>query len=211
MSDLRSSSHSTGGLTKARIEALADGVFAIAMTLLVLDLKVPSVDHANPGLLLPALLAQWPKYFSYVISFFMLGIYWIGHHNQFHVIRRSDRGFLWINLLYFMTISLLPFSTALLGEYSDTRIALIIYGGNLAVISTVLYWHWYYATHNYRLIDSDIDPQIVTLAARRIFTGVIVYLFAISVSFLSVSMSLVVYLVAPLIFLLPGKIDRFWR
>lgn len=211
MSDLHSSSHSTGGLTKARIEALADGVFAIAMTLLVLDLKVPSIGAENTDQLLPALFAQWPKYISYLISFFMLGIYWIGHHNQFHVIRRSDRGFLWINILYLMTISLLPFSTALLGAYPSTRIALIIYGGNLAVIGSVLYWHWYYATHNYRLIDPDIDPQIVTLAARRILTGVIIYLFAISASFISVTMSLVIYLVAPLIFLIPGKIDRLWR
>lgn len=211
MSDPRSFSHSAGGLTKARIEALADGVFAIAMTLLVLDLKVPNISHANPDQLLPALLAQWPKYISYAISFFMLGIYWIGHHNQFHVIRRSDRGFLWINILYLMTISLLPFSTALLGEYPGTRIALIIYGGNLAVISLVLYWHWFYATHHHRLIDSDTDPRIVTLATRRILTGVIVYLFAISASFVSVTTSLVIYLAAPLIFLLPGKVDRFWR
>ena len=211
MSESHSPSNAASGLTKSRIEALADGVFAIAMTLLVLELKVPNIDRVHPDQLLPALVAQWPKYISYVISFFMLGIYWIGHHNQFHVIRRSDRGFLWINILYLMTISLLPFSTALLGEYPGTRIALIIYGGNLAVIGLVLYWHWYYATHNYRLIDSDIDPQIITLVARRILSGVIIYLFAISVSFMSVTMSLVIYLVAPLIFLLPGKVDRFWR
>lgn len=211
MSDPRSSPHADGGLAKARIEALADGVFAIAMTLLVLDLKVPNIGSANPDRLLPALLTQWPKYISYVISFFMLGIYWIGHHNQFHVIRRSDRGFLWINILYLMTISLLPFSTALLGEYPGTRTALVVYGGNLAVIGLVLYWHWYYATHNFRLVDSDLDPQIVTLAARRILTGVIVYLFAIGTSFASETMSLAIYLVVPLIFLLPGKVDRFWR
>jgi uncharacterized membrane protein len=204
-------SHSASDLTKARVETLADGVFAIAMTLLVLNIKVPDVPHARPAALAAALLAQWPKYVSYVISFLMLGIYWVGHHNQFHAIRRSDRGFLWINILYLMAISFLPFSTALLGEYPQARIALVIYGGNLIVVSLLLYWHWRYATDQHRLVDADLDPHIVRLAARRILMGPVIYLAAIVASLLSATASLAIYLVAPLIFIFPGKIDGFWR
>src|SRR5215470_5668536 len=96
------------GLTKSRIEALSDGIFAVAMTLLVLDIKPPAVMQATA---LPReLLALWPRCLSYVVSFLMLGIYWVGQHNQFHLIRWADRTLLWINVVFLMAISFVPFS-----------------------------------------------------------------------------------------------------
>lgn len=199
------------GLTKTRIEALADGIFAVAMTLLILDIKVPIVDHSVAIELPRKLLELWPKCLSYVISFIMLGIYWVGHHNQFHLIRRTDRALLWINILFLMTISFIPFATALLSKYLTQRIAVIIYGLNLIVVGLMLYWHWWYATHEHRLVDDDLNPLIIGLAAKRILIEPTVFLIAVAISFFSTTASLVIYMLAPLVYVLPGKIDRYWR
>jgi hypothetical protein len=85
------------GLSKTRIEALTDGIFAIAMTLMVFDIKVPAVAQMNQLNLRHELIQLWPRFLAYVISFVMLGVYWVGHHNQYHYIRSTDRPLLWIN------------------------------------------------------------------------------------------------------------------
>jgi len=106
------------GLSKTRIEALTDGIFAIAMTLMVFDIKVAPVAHMDQWNLRHELIQLWPRFLAYVISFVMLGVYWVGHHNQYHYIRRTDRPFLWINIFFLMGVSLIPFSTSLLRAIS---------------------------------------------------------------------------------------------
>ncbi len=124
-----------GGLKTARVEALSDGVFAIAMTLLILDIAVPNVKSVSPAQLPGALRALGPEFLIYALSFIILGIYWVGHHNQYHYIGRSDRVFLWINILFLMFVAAVPFSTALLGRYPLERPALFVYGMNLIAAS----------------------------------------------------------------------------
>ena len=196
------------GLSKARVEALTDGIFAVAMTLLILDVRVPVIAH--PAELPRELLALWPKCLSYVISFVMLGIYWVGHHNQFHLIRRSDRALLWINILFMTTISFVPFSTALLSTYPGERIAVIVYGTSLIIIGLILYGHWAYATHGRRLVDHELDVRSIRFARRRILIGPVVFATAIAASFLNAWLSLLIFVCAPVVYLLPGKIDRHW-
>src|SRR5260370_38420709 len=102
-------------LSRNRIEALADGVFAVAMTLLVLDIKVPELQSPLATAELPLkLLALWPKFLSYLISFVILGVYWMGHNMQLSLIRQPDRPLIWINVLFLLSASLFHFSTALL-------------------------------------------------------------------------------------------------
>ena len=109
-------------LGRNRVEALTDGIFAVAMTLLVLDIEVPEVQQATGTANLPLkLLALVPKMLSYIISFIILGVYWVGHHAQLAFIHRADRPLLWINILFLLWVALVPFSTALLSEYSNTR------------------------------------------------------------------------------------------
>jgi len=196
------------GLPKSRVEALTDGIFAVAMTLLILDIKVPLV--ARPADLARELLALWPRIVSYAISFLMLGIYWVGHHNQFHLIRRTDRALLWINILFMMTICFVPFSTALLSAYATQPVAVAVYGLNLVAIGLILYGHWSYATSRHRLADSDLDPRIIRFASRRILIGPVVFALASLVGFVSTRTSLVILLLAPLVYLFPGKVDRHW-
>src|SRR5262249_31212768 len=128
--------HRTG---TQRIEALGDGVFAIVMTLLIFDLKLPEVEA--PAALGPALLALWPSFLAFAISFGLLGIYWLGHRAQFQFIQYSDHGLHWLNILILACVSLLPFSTKLLGRYPSERVALAGYGANLIVIGLSLYAH----------------------------------------------------------------------
>lgn len=196
------------GLSKSRIEALTDGIFAVAMTLLILDIKVPVVTDAAQ---LPrALFALWPRCASYAISFLMLGIYWVGQHNQFHLIRHTDRTVLWINIVFLMTISFVPFSTALLSSYPLQQAAVVVYGGNLIVIGLILYGHWSYATHGRRLVDPELEERIVRTVERRILIGPALFALAIAVSFFSLRAALAVFAVVPLWYFVPGRIDRHW-
>jgi uncharacterized membrane protein len=198
----------SGGLSKTRIEALTDGIFAIAMTLMVFDIKLPA--GTSPLGLRHELIRLWPRFLAYAISFIMLGVYWVGHHNQYHYIRRTDRPFLWINIFFLMGISLIPFSTGLLGQYSGERTALIVYGLNLIMAGGLLYGHWSYATRRYRLVESQIPAEVVTLAKNRIAMGPAASILAVCVSFLEARLSLAIFALIPLLYLLPGRIDYHW-
>src|SRR4249919_3075461 len=101
----------------ARLEAFSDGVFAIAITLLILEIKVPGAEELKHTSLTKYLSDQWPKYFAYVFSFLVLGIYWTNHHYLFKLYKRTDHWFNLLNVFFLMTISFLPFPSAILGEY----------------------------------------------------------------------------------------------
>ena len=198
-----------GGLATNRLEALVDGVFAVVMTLLVLDIKVP--HPANPAGLVQALSQLRLTLLSYALSFVIAGVYWVGHHNQFAYIRRTDRPLLWINILFLMCVAFIPFSAALLARYPEQRVAVIVYGANLIVVGLVLYLHWWYATRNHRLVDADLDPHVVRLATTRILMAPVIYVLAIGVSFVpsvGTALSIGIYVLVPVLYILPGHIDR---
>lgn len=200
------------GLSTHRIEALSDGVFSIAMTLLILDIRVPVVSliSGQPSLA-HRLFELWPRLLSYATSFMILGIYWIGQHNQFYVIKRSDRTFLWINILFLMCIAFVPFPTSLLGSYSHQQIAVVVYGLVLIAIGLVLYLHWWYATHHQRLVDPDINRQLVTQAKKRILLGPASCVLSIGLSFFSLLLSLILFALILIVYLFPGRIDQHLR
>jgi uncharacterized membrane protein len=195
-------------LSTTRLEAFSDGVFAVAITLLVLNLQVPQLASASE--LVSRLGALWPKLLSYALSFVIVGIYWVAHHNTFHYIQHSDRNLLWLNILLMMCIVFIPFPTALLGEYPEQRVSVIIYAGTLVITGLVLQSLWWYATSRYRLVDRNIDPRLVQRATRRNLTAPLIYLLAIGISLVSVPASLVLFLLVPVYYILPGRIDRHW-
>ena len=204
------------GLSTTRLEALVDGVFAVAMTLLVLGLVVPREPVRLSGAVLSRhLVDDLVKLrftaLTYAISFVIAGVYWVGHHNQFPFIRRADRVLLWINIVFLMFVTCIPFSTGLRGAYPGQQIAVALYGGNLIAIGLVLYLQWWYATGGRRLTDPDLDPLVVRRAARRILTGPVAYLLAIGVSFVSPAVSIAIYVLVPLLYILPGRVDRHLR
>ena len=200
-----------GGLAKSRIEALCDGVFAIAMTLMVFNIKVPTVAIAMGTTdLADALFVLWPQFVTYAISFVMLGVFWIGHHNQFHYIRRTDRVLLWINITFLMFVTAIPFSTQVLGQYRSQPTAVIFYAVNLILVGFLLYMQWWYATANAHLIDTDLDPTFTKLVGNRILLGCAFLLFSIAMSIVSTRLSLLVFAAISIFYILPGRVDRHW-
>jgi uncharacterized membrane protein len=199
------------GLPKSRIETLCDGVLAIAMTLMIFNIRVPEMPREQAGSRLAGELFQlWPRFVVYVVSFVMLGIYWVGHHNQFHYIRRTDRVLLWINIVFLMFVTLIPFSTALMGQYPSQRLSVDIYAITLILVGISLYIHWWYATSSHRLVDEELDPQLITLAKRRIIRAPVILLLAVAVSFFSVKLSVILCAIVPIVYIVPGRIDRKW-
>jgi uncharacterized membrane protein len=201
----------TAGLNTNRIEAFSDGVFAVAITLLVLNLQVPQLAASVVSRELVAKLIElWPKLLIYVLSFVIVGIYWVAHHNSFHYIKRSNRTLLWLNLLLLLFIVFIPFPTALVGEYPEQQVSVVIYGSTLVITGLVLQLLWWYATSKYRLVDREIDPHLVKRATRRNLAAPLIYLLAIGASFLSVQISLIIFILVPLYYIFPGRIDRHW-
>jgi len=168
----------------ARIEAFSDGIFAFAITLLVLELKVP---HGLPGgeRLLEELLKEWPSYFGYLTSFFTIGIMWVNHHRMFSLIRKSDDGLMLANLAFLLGITFVPFPTAVLAEYFDTpacRIAAAFYTGTYFFMALLFNLLWRYATRSGRLLGPQADRAQVDAITRAYSFGPLMYagMFAVS-------------------------------
>jgi uncharacterized membrane protein len=191
--------HDTG-----RIEAFSDGVFAIAITLLVLDIKVPKLTPDQH--LAQALLAQWPAYLSYITSFLVTGIIWANHHNMFKHILRADHTLIVLNMLFLMIMALIPFPTALLSAYmqdvNENHVAAIVYGGTFALGSLFFFLIRWYAGSNH-LIGQDIETHMWRRTMLRSLVAPAFYLLAIVVSLWNVGVCLVLYALIAVFYVIP--------
>jgi uncharacterized membrane protein len=201
------------GLPPNRVEALADGIFAVAMTILVLELHVPELGpEASDARLLPALQGLMPRALSFASGFVILGTLWIGHHYQFHYIRRSTRALLWINLVFLLTISFLPFVVALIGTYGAVRASCILYGSTLLVAMTCLLVQWLYAAGpSRRLVSPSLPPEVFAGLRNRVLMGMIGYGGGLVLALVAPRASLFCYAATPLLYLLPARFDRHVR
>lgn len=205
MSDTQSAPIATG-LGTGRIMALADGVFAIVLTLLVLDLRAPAASSNRQLLRQLGQLAA--PLVSFVVSFAIVGIFWYGHHMESHWIRRSDRIHLGITLLLLLTICFVPFSAALLGRNQGLPLAASIYGVNLCAAGLVRYVHWDYATRGKRLVDAGIDPDLIRHVRRVFLLVVLLYLLAIALAWLSTIVAIVCFAAIPALYVIPSRQTR---
>ncbi len=173
-----------------RIVNLTDAMFAIAMTILVLTIEVPAVA---PETAFDSLSEEiWelnPTFFSYVLSFAILGFSWVSHHAVYYYIRRSDSLLIWLNFLYLLFLVLIPFTTDLFGEYSGEHITGILYVGNVFIISLVLLLQWWYAATGRRLIDKDIDSYLIREQYIHRIVGPIGLGLAFAVAFANVAVA----------------------
>ncbi|BCM91742.1 potassium channel [Abditibacteriota bacterium] len=161
------------GISKARFEAFSDGVFAIAITLLVLELRV----HGNLPVdkLRDELIAQLPRLGAYILTFLSLGVFWVAHHLMLGAASRVDRLLLWLNNFFLMFVTLLPFSAGVLGSYTHSRDAVAIYGLNMTLIEIFLIWIWVHIVRH--LKREDVSPLLVRSGFRRTFAGLGIYVF----------------------------------
>ena len=172
--------------TPNRLEALTDAVFAIVMTLLVLEISIPEIAQSSLQAELPRrLLELGPKLYSYVLSFIVLGILWSLHHTSFHSIKRSDNALIWLNILFLMFVALIPFSTSLIGSYGTEQIPLVIYASNVLLALAMRLIIWIYATGKYRLVDSDINPRWVKFDKLRTMGVCLAMMLVIGISFIN--------------------------
>jgi uncharacterized membrane protein len=193
-----------------RIEAFSDGVFAIAITLLVIEIGVPHVEGEGTTLF-GKLVEQWPSYLAYVISFLQIGVIWANHHNRFRFVARSDHVLLFLNILFLMCVAFIPFPTALLADYlqgAERATAGVVYAGTLAVTAILFTILWLYAAMNYRLVDRNLDPFLLRAMTRRYVAGTVAYLITVLIAFVNVTVSLALIVILALLFVLPEPGER---
>ena len=172
-----------------RLEAFSDGVFAFAITLLVLYLKDPLLDPTlSQKSLFQGLLSQWPEFFSFVTSFMTVLIMWVGHHEMFTYVVRTDRRFMFLNgfLLFFVTLT--PFTTSLVADHilsSDSNTAAAIYAGGFLLLGIAWNLLWRYAYSERRLIPKDIPAAVIRTFTGNFYVGPIFYVSAFVVAFIS--------------------------
>lgn len=186
-----------------RIEAFSDGVFAIAITLLVLEVKVPPSGSALGG----ELLHLWPSYLAYAISFAVIGAIWINHHAMFDHIVRADQKFLLLNTFHLMFIAFLPFPTAVLAQAlhdgANEPLATAFYGGTLTVIGVLVTVMWRYAAHEHRLLSDQISQDEAIRYGRRFMVGPVCYGMATLIALIAPWIALTSYIALNVFFLWP--------
>lgn len=165
------------GHSVERLAALSDGVFAVAMTLLVLDLRAPAVEaiHSERDLW-TALAALAPRLLMYVLSFMTLGIFWVGQQTQLNHLARSDRSLSWMHIVFLFAISVMPFSTSLLAQFTQYRLALVVYWINILLIGALLYASWVCAVGS-GLVRDDMPAETSSAIKRRILIAQALYAF----------------------------------
>jgi uncharacterized membrane protein len=163
------------GQSVERLAALSDGIFAVSMTLLALDLRVPAAEaiHSEHDLW-RALLVLAPRLVIFLMSVMTNGIFWVGQQTQLNHFARADRNLAWIHIAFLGAITLTPFTTSLLAEYIHYRTALLVYWFNILLLGLALYWSWHYATRA-RLIVDDAPENIHAAIVRRIVIAQTLY------------------------------------
>lgn len=194
--------NSVAGQKISRIEAISDGVFAIAMTLLVLDIKVPNGEFETETELIKTFVPLIPKFLSYLLGFMTLGIFWVGHATQFKFINKSDRHLTWISIFFLMFVSVMPFSTGFLSEYIHFKFAVGLYWLNIFLMGAMLYVQWKYAKRNHLVAKEFDTPDIDRAVVNRIIYAQILYICAALVCFINTYLSVALLILIQLNFAL---------
>lgn len=190
-------------MTKNRIEGFSDAVFAIVITLLIIEVKVPEVDKNQ---LNNALLELTPKMIAYVLSFVVIGLYWIIHHTMLQFIEKVNRNMLLLNLLILLVVVFIPFPTALLGSYPLERTPVVLYGVTLFTANMLSLFFWIYITSRKEFVKEYLSKKYSRLVVVTHLIAMFLYLVAIAISNVDVLFSYVIYITVPLFFILANPI-----
>ena len=192
------------GQSVERLAALSDGIFAVAMTILVLDLRFPATEaiHSERDLA-HALMALAPRLLMYLMSFLTLGIFWVGQQTQLNHLARSNRNLSWIHLAFLLWVTLIPFSTMLLAQFPVYRLALLVYWLNILLLGWTLYFSWVCAMDE-GLVKHDMSPEVAPAIKRRIViaqslyaVGMLLCVFSTYLSVATIVLVQLTYAVAP--------------
>jgi uncharacterized membrane protein len=198
-----------GNMPTSRIESFSDNIFAFGITLLVLSIQVPTVQGDNVSAALTQSLHDMvPKLLVYVFSFFLMCLWWMAHHHLFHIIKRADRGLVWLNNLFLLWMTFVPFPAAFMGSYPHEPIAVVCYGvvSMLAGVSFCLMR--YYAFYVAKLVDEGIDPRLLKAAMVRSMVNPLIHLIAIFLVFVDTRISVALYITLMGLFFVPSKLEQ---
>lgn len=192
----------------ARVEAFTDGVFAIIATLLVLELKVPVVEVASSANLLHGLAELLPEFIAFFFSFFIIAIYWVNHHHFFHNVERADWKLLWYNNFHLFWMATIPFTTAFIGKYYDSVVAVSLYALDMAMCALS-----FMLMIRYVFFQSDLMEPRFSLAKKKIeykrgMRGVYLYLFATAAAFIHVYLAIAIFIATPILFVAPRLLSN---
>jgi len=197
------SSSGTSLMSPSRLETFSDGVFAIAATLLILDVRVGVGDLGTN------LRHIWPSYAAYAVSFLTIGIIWINHHRVFTQIRHVDRTFLLVNVAFLMVVAFIPFPTRLIAAQlrgGDLEPAALTYGATLTTTAIFFNVLWFYAASGHRLLRSDADPRVVSGISRSYLPGPFIYLAATLTALVSPTASVVLFGVITVFYIVESSV-----
>jgi uncharacterized membrane protein len=196
-------------LRSIRLEALGDGIFAVAMTILAIELRWPELKDTSIQAFVNALHELWPRVSCYFISFVVLGIMWFGHRVMFEYIGRTNRYFIFLGILFYMMVCLVPLSTRFLAENSLQWGTIFVYGLNLSLCNLTLYAQWIYGIKHKGLLERTLPLEVQKEAKFLFLISPVVYLFAIIISIWIPVISLCIFIATPLVYLIPNKLDKY--
>lgn len=192
-----------------RLEALGDGIFAVAMTILIIELKWPELEDDTLHAFTIAFTKILPELLCYIISFTVLGIMWFGHRMMFEYIARTNRYFIFLGVLFYMMICLVPLSTRFLADNHVQWATIMIYGLNLSLCNLTLYAQWSYGIKRKDFLERELPAEVKKEAKFLFLISPAVYMAAIIISIWYPYVSLVIFIITPLLYLLPNKLDKY--
>jgi uncharacterized membrane protein len=196
-------------MSSGRLEALGDGIFSVAMTILVIELALPAVKEDSWASFVHAIRETWTSFLCYVISFIVLGIMWFGHRMIFEYISRTNRYFIFLGVLFYMVVCLVPFSTRFLAHDTLKWYAILVYGANLSLCNLTLYGQWLYGINRSTLIGIELPGEVRKEAKKLFLLSPVVYSVAIAFSFFYPVISILIFIITPVLYLIPNKLDKY--
>src|SRR5579859_445549 len=191
-----------------RLKAFSDGVLAIVITLLIFEVRVPTLADASLSGVAAALIGIGPKLVSFAVSFFTVAIFWVNHHNFFSRISHTNWKLLWINNLLLFWLTILPFTTAFIGDYPRVPAVVALYAATLAMAGLSFSLMGYYVFFKSDLFPLAVSPQARRREWRRTLVGVALYVMAGLLAFVSVSAALIVLAVIPWLYVIPNLLQE---
>lgn len=195
------------GLHINRIESLTDGVFAIAMTILIFDLKSSATGHGDSSALLTYLAAITGNFAIYIISFFLLALFWFYYHKQLHRIVRTDDGLVWLNICFLFTITLVPYTAYLYGAYFGVRLASLIYCANIIAVGLFQLLHWLHAVRK-DMLDPRVTPELRAATTARSWVVLGCYVLAFAVALFNPYYFFVAFWAIPIALMVTSRLVR---
>ncbi len=194
-------------MSKDRLEAFSDGVFAVAMTLLILELHVPNVaDHSSLSQYAVAVAPLFPKVVSVALTFVLVCIHWVSHHYFFVQLRRVTITLVWLNNFFLLWICFMPFPTAMLGDHPTDQFPIILYGVNQLIAALTFFAFRIYASSDKLFVD---DASAQAMGPRHSVPAITMFTLSILFAFVNVYLSLACFLIVPLLYFVPNLISRW--